>query len=91
MILKDKLEDYTEAEFLAFLEGFYKNTTGLSGDAYSAYSSERMRHFEKITEHPRQRMVLTRPINGREDSPKGALDEIKEWRQANGKPGFKAE
>jgi hypothetical protein len=30
-------------------------------------------------------------MNGREDSPEGALQEIKEWRKANGKPGFKPE
>ncbi|MGB8921687.1 MAG: bacteriocin immunity protein [Pseudomonas sp.] len=91
MILKDKLEDYTEAEFLNFLRGFFENDSGLTGEAFSAYSSRRMRHFEKIIEHPRKRLVLTRPMNGREDSPEGALQEIKEWRKANGKPGFKPE
>lgn len=90
MNFKDRLEDYTEVEFLTFLRGFFENDSGLSGDAYSEYSSKRMRHFEKITEHPRKRLVLTRPI-GREDSPEGALAEIKEWRLANGKPGFKPE
>lgn len=90
MILKEKLEDYTEAEFLTFLRGFFENDSGLSGEAFSEYSVKRMRHFEKVTEHPRKRLVLTRPI-GREDSPEGVLEEIKEWRKANGKPGFKLE
>lgn len=91
MNLKDKLEDYTEAEFLTFLRGFFENDSGLSGEAFSEYSVKQMHHFEKITEHPRKRLVLTRPINGREDSPEGALEEIKQWRKANGKPGFKPE
>jgi hypothetical protein len=89
MILKDKLQDYTEAEFLLFLKEFFEDTNGLTGDALSQYTSKLMQHFENITEHPRKSLVLTRPINGREDSPDGVLQEIKEWREANGKPGFK--
>ncbi|UQS13249.1 bacteriocin immunity protein [Pseudomonas sp. HS6] len=91
MKLKARLEDYTEAEFLLFITEFFEDTNGLTGDALGNYTSNLMRHFEEITEHPRKRLVLTRPINGREDSPEGVLEEIKEWRQANGKPGFKAE
>lgn len=38
-------------------------------------------------------MVLTLfyPSKTREDTPEGVVKEIKEWRAANGKPGFKPE
>ena len=91
MKLKDKFEDYTEAEFLLFVTEFFEDTNGLTGDALSAYTSNLALHFEKITEHPKKRAIIFRPTPDREDSPAGVVKEIKEWRKANGKPGFKAE
>ncbi|ABA77185.1 MULTISPECIES: bacteriocin immunity protein [Pseudomonas] len=91
MKLKDKIEDYTETEFLLFVTEFFENTNSLTGDALSAYTSNLALHFEKITEHPRKRAVIFRPTPDREDSAAGVVEEIKKWRQANGKPGFKAE
>ncbi|ANI53640.1 colicin transporter [Pseudomonas sp. DR 5-09] len=43
----------------------------------------------KISEHPSGSDILYYPAEGVEDSPAGALKAIKEWRAANGKPGFK--
>jgi hypothetical protein len=91
MKLKDRFEDYTESEFLLFVTEFFEDTNDLTGDALSQYTSNLARHFEKITEHPRKRAVIFRPTPDREDSPAGVLQEIKEWRKANGKPGFKPE
>lgn len=42
-----------------------------------------------ICEHPDGSDLIYYPREGREDSPEGIVQEVKEWRQANGKPGFK--
>ena len=91
MKFKDRIEEYTESEFLLFITEFFEDTTGLTGDALSQYTTNLALHFEKITEHPRKRAVIFRPSPGREDGPAGVVQEIKEWREANGKPGFKPE
>ena len=91
MIFKEKLEDYTESEFLSFLTEFFDDTNELTGDELGDYTSKLVKHFEKITEHPEKSALIFYPKNGREDSPAGILQEIKLWREANGKPGFKPE
>ena len=45
--------------------------------------------FERLTEHPDGSDLIYYPRDDREDSPEGIVKEIKEWRAANGKPGFK--
>ncbi|WP_413728743.1 bacteriocin immunity protein [Sodalis sp. RH19] len=89
MLLKENYEDYTEQEFLEFLGQFFNNTSGLEGDEYSALNDRMILHFKKITEHPYGSDVIYYPDAGREDSPRGVLQEVKEWRAKNGKPGFK--
>jgi len=86
---KQRLEDYTESEFLEFLEQMSKNPYNLKGKEYGAYVDKFVVHFENITEHPRKSDVLFYPEPGQEDSPQGILKEVKEWRAANGKSGFK--
>ncbi|MDK6923875.1 bacteriocin immunity protein, partial [Escherichia coli] len=48
-----------------------------------------LEHFVKITEHPDGTDLIYYPSDNRDDSPEGIVKEIKEWRAANGKPGFK--
>ncbi len=48
-----------------------------------------MREFERLTEHPDGSDLIYYPRDDREDSPEGIVKEIKEWRAANGKSGFK--
>ncbi|MFD2640716.1 bacteriocin immunity protein [Pseudomonas japonica] len=89
MELKLKLDDYTEAEFLDLVSEFFENRNGLSGAARDTYIRELMHHFETVTEHPDRSDVVCYPPEGAEDSPEGVVKRIKEWRAANGKPGFK--
>ena len=91
MIFKAKLEDYTEAEFLDFLRRFVDYPEGLSGRDLEVYLDRLLAHFELITEHPGRSDVIFYPKEGQEDSPEGILKEVKEWRAANNKPGFKPE
>lgn len=91
MRLKEKLEDYTEAEFLSFLKKFVDFPEGLDGRALAIYQEYLLTHFEQITEHPDRSDVIFYPKEGQEDSPEGILKEVKEWRALNNKPGFKLE
>ncbi|MGV6396548.1 bacteriocin immunity protein [Pseudomonas caspiana] len=86
---KLKLEDYTEAEFLSFLENLFEPSVPLEGDAYEEYIDTQVKRFVEITEHPSKTDLIFYPREGVEDSPKGILKEVKEWREKNGKPGFK--
>ncbi|RZO08549.1 bacteriocin immunity protein [Pseudomonas mohnii] len=88
---KAKLEDYTEAEFLAFLGEFFHQASNLKGRALEEYRDRLLSHFESVTEHPGRSDVIFYPKEGQEDSPEGILKEVKAWRAANNKPGFKPE
>ncbi len=91
MKLKDKLEDYTEQEFLEFLEEFFENKNNLSGDKLSSHTNKLVNHFEQVTEHPAKSGLIFHPAADVEDSPHGILNIIKTWRAAHGKSGFKSE
>ena len=91
MLFKNALEEYTEAEFLTFLEELFHNTSGLEGESLEKYLDSLVDHFERVTEHSDGSDVLFYPKEGQEDSPEGILKEVKEWRARNNKPGFKPE
>lgn len=84
MAVKKTISDYTEAEFLAFVKelcNFSKRT--------EAEDSTLIAEFKKLTEHPEGSDVIFFPPDDREDTPEGIVKEVKRWRAANGKPGFK--
>ncbi|WP_387690679.1 bacteriocin immunity protein [Photorhabdus sp. RM71S] len=83
MELKNKLEDYTEAEFLSLLNKIW------AVDVSEEEHDNLIDHFEKLSEHPNGNGLIFYPENGVEDSPEGVLKVIKEWRAKNGRPGFK--
>lgn len=84
MQLKEKQEDYSEKEFLEFISKIW-NVDTKNEEEHDALID----HFTKITEHPRGNGVLFYPEPEMEESPQGVVDFIKNWRAANGKPGFK--
>ncbi|CAI8934551.1 Colicin immunity protein / pyocin immunity protein [Pseudomonas chlororaphis] len=47
-------------------------------------------HFEKVSEHPAGSDLIFYPENGADDSSEGITRLVKEWRAANGLPGFKS-
>ncbi|WP_387467352.1 bacteriocin immunity protein [Photorhabdus sp. RM323S] len=83
MELKNKLEDYTEAEFLSLLNKIWVV------DVSEEEHDNLINYFEKLVEHPNGNGLIFYPENGVEDSPEDVLKVIKEWRAKNGKPGFK--
>lgn len=90
-VFKGKLEDYTEMEFMDFLDSMTANPDNLRGREFGEKVARFVRHFEKITEHPDGSDIIFYPKNGRDDSALAIMLEIKEWRAANGKSGFKSE
>ena len=91
MISKPTLSDYTEKEFLEFLNEFINEKPEMSDEEHEAYIDQLVEHFESVTEHPSGSDLLFYPDKTREDSPRGVLEEVKAWRAAHGKPGFKPE
>lgn len=83
--MKNRLiSDFTEQEFLNFVNGIW------DGGARSEEEDVKLVfEFERLTEHPDGSDLLYYPRNDREDSPEGVVKEVKEWRAANGKSGFK--
>lgn len=86
MNLKDKFEEYTESEYMSLIDRLFQG----------GFSSEEehdaiVDNIVSTSEHPNGTGVLYYPEEGVEDSPAGALKAIKDWRAANGKPGFKSE
>ncbi|MCI0913109.1 bacteriocin immunity protein [Pseudomonas putida] len=89
MTQKQRLPDYTEAEFLAFVSDLFEDRTGLKGSELEKHRISTALLFEELTEHPDGCDVIYYPPEGSDDSPQGVVNRVKEWRAANGKPGFK--
>lgn len=81
---KKSISDYTEQEFLALVSRIYN-----AEEESEEEDVNNLLEFERLCEHPEGSDLIYYPREGREDSPEGVIQEVKEWRQANGKPGFK--
>lgn len=84
MAAKTTITDFTESEFLRFVEAIC-NADGATEEDDDA----RVLEFERLTEHPDGSDLIFYPRDDRQDSPQGIVDEVKAWRAAQGKPGFK--
>ncbi|MFG0633429.1 bacteriocin immunity protein [Pseudomonas sp. xss_2] len=79
------ITDYTESDFLEFVTNIY----------LANYPTERAQinaviEFERISEHPSGSDLLYYPEEGK-DGPTHVVSEVKAWRIANEKTGFKPE
>ncbi|RIJ13025.1 bacteriocin immunity protein [Pseudomonas sp. 91RF] len=85
-IYEKTISDYTEAEFIALLEELAKEDE-------EAENNDRadllLLHFERISEHPAGSDLIYYPEPGADSSPQGVTQIVKDWRAANGLPGFK--
>ncbi|WP_296265937.1 bacteriocin immunity protein [Pseudomonas sp. UBA6562] len=90
MMFKNRIEDYTESEFLSFLKGFEEGEH-LEGDQYGTHIYQLARQFKKVVEHPAGTNLIFYPEPDADCTPEGWLAEIKHWMIENGKPGFKPE
>ena len=87
MTLKPLLSDYTEQEFISLINEINRANIDEPDHIYSSL----LLHFAKITEHPSGYDLLFRPTADTENEANEILSLVKEWRAANGKPGFKSE
>lgn len=83
MKLKGKFEDYTEVEFVSLIEEI------ASAEGSDDYQGELIYHVCSLSEHPDGLDLI---FYNEDDNitPQGIVDEIKAWRAANNKPGFKS-
>ena len=86
---KKTIQDYTEQEFLEFLQKFDEDG-GREGDEYANYIHSLVEHFAQVVEHPAGTDIIFYPEPGTEESPEGWLAVIKAWMVENNKPGFKS-
>ncbi|AZD47732.1 bacteriocin immunity protein [Pseudomonas chlororaphis] len=84
MTSRGSISDYTEQEFLQLLTEICE-VSCQSEDDHSVL----VRHFQEISEHPEGSDLIFYPADDADDSPEGILKTVKEWRRANGLPGFK--
>ncbi|WGL99267.1 MULTISPECIES: bacteriocin immunity protein [Arsenophonus] len=83
---KKTISDYTEKEFLELVRKLFNvDNTSESEDI------KNLLEFKRLSQHPDGSDLIYYPKTNREDSPEGVVKEVKEWREKNGKPGFKPE
>ncbi|AVB22545.1 bacteriocin immunity protein [Pseudomonas avellanae] len=87
MIMKEKIEDYTEAEFMEVLNELFNGVSATKENA-EEYVISLIDHITEVTEHPEKSDLLYYPPEGREDSAAGVMKEIKEWRAKKWQAGF---
>jgi len=80
------ISDFTEKDFLIFVQSICDG-----GQETEEEDIKNILEFKRLTEHPDGSDLIYYPRDDREDSAEGIVKEVKEWRAANGKPGFKAE
>ncbi|CAI8866593.1 bacteriocin immunity protein [Pseudomonas sp. YuFO20] len=79
-----KFEEHTEAEFLLFVKMICESTYKTEKEQVAA-----VLEFEAIAEHPDGSDLIYYAASDEESTPEAIVAKVKEWRAANGKPGFK--
>ncbi|EFC5431437.1 bacteriocin immunity protein [Escherichia coli] len=91
-MFKEKLQDYTEDEFLNFLGGLrssMKDGKSLKGKELEMYWDSLVDHFIEITQHPSGSDLIFYLKSQGDDKPENILKIVKEWRRSQGLPLFK--
>ncbi|WP_408005121.1 bacteriocin immunity protein [Pseudomonas moraviensis] len=84
--MKISFSHYTEAEFVALLQELAKEDEEAENDDRADLL---LAHFETISEHPAGSDLIYYPEPGADNSPAGVMQSVREWRAAQGLPGFK--
>jgi len=83
MELKYSISDYTETEFKKLIEAI------INCEGNEKTQDDNLEHFISVTEHPGGSDLIYYPESNNDGSPEAVIKEVKEWRAANGKSGFK--
>ncbi|WEL54738.1 bacteriocin immunity protein [Pseudomonas kermanshahensis] len=87
MTPKNSISEFTELEFLEFITSITNPPNNISEQALDSH----IMRFKSLSEHPNGSDLIYWPEADGLDTPEEIVRIIKEWRAANGKPGFKAE
>ena len=74
-----------ESEFLALLSKI------CLADIATKEEGKIVREFRRLAEHPAGSDLIFYLEDEQDASPEGIVQQVKEWRKANGKPGFRGE
>jgi hypothetical protein len=77
--------DYTEAEFITFMEEIFSANENSPDEVLDQLLEE----FERITEYPSGSDLIYYSESEALCTPWGITGTVKQWREANGLPGFK--
>ncbi|APV39145.1 bacteriocin immunity protein [Pseudomonas frederiksbergensis] len=83
MTIKSSVSDYTEEEFIGMLQRI------LGNDESEEEENKLVHHFNTICGHPAGSDLIFYPEDDADDSAESITRKIKEWRAAQGLPGFK--
>ncbi|CAM3699901.1 MULTISPECIES: bacteriocin immunity protein [Rahnella] len=84
MLLKERFEDYSEAEFIALVKDIFD----VHGS--ESYQDSLLDNFSRVTEHPSGTDLIFYPEGDKIVTPESVIAEIKQWRVSAGKPLFKS-
>jgi len=84
--MNKSITDYTEQQFVQFVEEIRKANKSAPGDVLG----ELLEQFCETTGHPDGTDLIYYPEDGADNSAEGITRAVKEWRAANGLPGFKS-
>ncbi|MGY2442124.1 bacteriocin immunity protein [Pseudomonas sp. SDO52101_S400] len=82
--MKKTISDYTEAEFIDFL-----NSVLAANTSPDEILDPLLFEFERLSEHPAGSDLIYWPEDDAQCTPEGITETVKKWRAANGLPGFK--
>ena len=81
----ENISDYTEAQFVRLIKRILIEDASETDEL----ADKLLLHFRKIVGHPSGMDLIYHPEHGADDSPEGITETVKQWREANGLPGFK--
>lgn len=89
--LKNSFSEYTQQEFLLFLNEFFKDSrkANSKGESLSDYLAKLSDHFDKITEHPEKSDLIFYPKDNLKCTPEELIEAVLNWRKSQGLPLFK--
>lgn len=85
--MKNYFSDYTEAEFIQLMQ----KIRAANKNAPDEILDPLLKQFCEITEHPDGTDLIYYPEEGADNSNEGITKTVREWRAAQGLPGFKSE
>ncbi|MGP6459132.1 bacteriocin immunity protein [Pseudomonas parakoreensis] len=78
-----RISELSESEFLSFVTRVYNDDYDTEEQHIDA-----VLEFKSLSEHPSGSDLIFYPAPGK-SGPTAVVEEVKAWRAANGKPGFK--